>query len=67
MFSDLEIDSVTSRFDNGTTLSGSGIFLYLFSVDLVFLLIMTLCLVFYILTRSKEGLLKVKVKMLEFL
>jgi len=67
LFTILEVESVTSRYDNGTIRNGSGIFLYLISLCRVLLLIMPLCSAISILTRSKGAELKVKVKMFEIL
>ena len=62
MFTISDLLSVRFKLASGTTLCGSGLFLYLSTVRVIFLFIMTWCRFIWILTEGKEAIVKVKVK-----
>ena len=62
MFTISDLLSVRFKLASGTTRCGSGLFLYLSTVRVILLFIMTECRFVWILTEGKETILKVKVK-----
>ena len=62
MFTISDLLSVRFKLASGTTRCGSGLFLYLSTVRVIFLFIMTGCRFIWILTEGKEAIVKVKVK-----
>ena len=62
MFTISDLLSVRFKLASGTTLCGSGLFLYLSTVRVIFLFIMNWCRFIWILTEGKEAIVKVKVK-----
>ena len=62
MFTISDLLSVRFKLASGTTRCGSGLFLYLSTVRVIFLFIMTGCRFIWILTEGKEVIVKVKVK-----
>lgn len=62
MFTISDLLSVRFKLASGTTRCGSGLFLYLSTVRVIFLFIMIGCRFIWILTEGKEVIVKVKVK-----
>ena len=62
MFTISDLLSVRFKLASGTTRCGSGLFLYLSTVRVIFLFIMTGCRFIWILTEGIEAIVKVKVK-----